>query len=242
MRLMNELLQKAEKACRANTATDELHDDEILTLTGEDELPPLPKLNPGLSGPMYFSNEPVMDPKTFKLSDEAVPPGKGSTSTHKGKGKSKAESLSDEDDPTKGMTKRERKELKLQTAGPQWFDLPAPSDSDRPRLARELEALRLRNALDPKRFYRKDAEGSKREMPKYFAIGKIVDAATPFRDADHKQNLTRAERKRTIVEELVEDADARRYAKKKFGDLQTVRSERGRGTLARKFAKRKPKW
>jgi hypothetical protein len=38
-----------------------------------------------------------------------------------------------------------------------------------------------------------------------------VDAATPFRDADHTQNLTRAERKRTIVEELVEDADSRRY-------------------------------
>jgi hypothetical protein len=61
-------------------------------------------------------------------------------------------------------------QMKLQTAGPQWLDLPAPNDSDRPRLARELEALRLRNALDPKRFYRKDAEGSKREVPKYFAV------------------------------------------------------------------------
>lgn len=60
--------------------------------------------------------------------------------------------------------------MRLKTAGPQWFDLPAPSDDDRPRLARELEALRLRNALDPKRFYRKDAEGSKREIPKYFAV------------------------------------------------------------------------
>jgi hypothetical protein len=64
--------------------------------------------------------------------------------------------------------------MKLKTAGPQWFDLPAPSDADRPRLARELEALRLRNALDPKRFYRKDAEGSKREMPKYFAVSSIL--------------------------------------------------------------------
>ncbi|KAG9118828.1 hypothetical protein FRC07_006469 [Ceratobasidium sp. 392] len=243
IQLMNELLQAAERACRANTATDEPQDDEVLTLTHEDELPPLPKLNPGLSGqPTYFSNEAVSDPKIFELGDEIAPLGKGSTSQHKGKCKGKAEPLSDEDEPAKGLTKRERKEIKLQTAGPQWFDLPAPSDSDRPRLARELEALRLRNALDPKRFYRKDAEGSKRGMPKYFAIGKVVDAATPFRDADHNQNLTRAERKRTIVEELVEDAEARRYAKKKFGDLQSVRSERGRGTLARKFAKRKPKW
>ncbi|KAG8741582.1 hypothetical protein FRC10_002655 [Ceratobasidium sp. 414] len=243
LQLMNELLQKAEKACRANTATDKAQDDELLTLMDEDELGSLPKLNPGLSGqPTYFSNEAVSDPKVFELEPEVTPLGKGSTSRHKGKGKGKAELLSDEDEPAKGLTKRERKEMKLQTTGPQWFDLPAPSDSDRPRLARELEALRLRNALDPKRFYRKDAESSKREMPKYFAIGKVVDVATPFRDADHTQNLTRAERKRTIIEELVEDADARRYAKKKFGDLQSTRSERGRGTLARKFAKRKPKW
>ncbi|QRV86429.1 rRNA-processing protein Fcf2 [Ceratobasidium sp. AG-Ba] len=241
--LMKELLQKAERACRVNTATDDVQDDELLTLAGEDELPPLPKLNPGLSGqPTYFCNEAVLDPKAFQLSDEVASPSKGSMSLHKGKGKGKAEPLSDQDEVMKGMTKRERKEMKLQTAGPQWFDLPAPRDSDRPRLARELEALRLRNALDPKRFYRKDAEGGKREMPKYFAIGKVVDAATPFRDADHNQNLTRAERKRTIVEELVEDAEAKRYAKKKFGDLQAVRSERGRGTLTRKFAKRKPKW
>ncbi|CAE6463195.1 unnamed protein product [Rhizoctonia solani] len=238
-KLLEELLEKAIKACNVNTATDEADEEELLTLTGEDELPPLPKLDPGSSGKaLYFDCEAVSDPKTFELKEDVTV----QTKQHKGKGKQKEDALSDEEESGKQLTKRERKEMKLATAGPQWFDLPAPNDSDRPRLARELEALRLRNALDPKRFYRKDAEGSKREMPKYFAIGKVVDAATPFRDADHSQNLTRAERKRTIVEELVEDAEARRYAKKKFTDLQSVRGERGRGTLARKFAKRKPKW
>ncbi|KAG8732493.1 hypothetical protein FRC11_013238 [Ceratobasidium sp. 423] len=240
-RILDELLEKAVKACTVNTATDEANEEELLTLAGEDELPPLPKLDPGLAGKaIYFDCTAASDPKTFELGDESAVR-TNTKSQHKGKGKQKEDALSDEDTGKK-LTKRERKEMKLTTAGPQWFDLPAPSDSDRPRLARELEALRLRNALDPKRFYRKDAEGSKREMPKYFAIGKVVDAATPFRDADHSQNLTRAERKRTIVEELVEDAEAKRYAKKKFTDLQSVRSERGRGTLARKFAKRKPKW
>ncbi|KAJ1310058.1 hypothetical protein OPQ81_006810 [Rhizoctonia solani] len=224
-KILDELLEKAIKACTVNTATDEASEEELLTLTSEDELPPLPKLDPGASGKaIYFDCKAVSDPKTIK---ERRSKRKAHYLMKTGGGK---------------LTKRERKEIKLTTAGPQWFDLPAPSDADRPRLARELEALRLRNALDPKRFYRKDAEGSKREMPKYFAIGKIVDAATPFRDADHSQNLTRAERKRTIVEELVEDAEAKRYAKKKFSDLQSVRSERGRRTLAQKFAKRKPKW
>ncbi|CAE6523755.1 unnamed protein product [Rhizoctonia solani] len=258
-KILDELLEKAIKACTVNTATDEVNEEELLTLVGEDELPPLPKLDPGSSGKaIYFDCNAVSDPNTFELEDDLVVQGKGK-SQHKGKQKQKEGALSDEEDAEKKLTRRERKEMKLMTAGSKWFDLPAPSDADRPRLARELEALRLRNALDPKRFYRKDAEGSKHEMPKYFAIGKIVDTATPFRDADHSQNLTRAERKRTIVEELVEDAEAKRraalvnfiqstnslfdrYAKKKFTDLQSVRSERGRGTLARKFAKRKPKW
>lgn len=39
LQLMNELIQKARKACNIDTATDELQDDELLTLTGEDELP-----------------------------------------------------------------------------------------------------------------------------------------------------------------------------------------------------------
>lgn len=39
LKLMNELIQNAEKACRINTATDEMQDDELLTLTGEDDLP-----------------------------------------------------------------------------------------------------------------------------------------------------------------------------------------------------------
>ncbi|CAE6519837.1 unnamed protein product [Rhizoctonia solani] len=241
-RILDELLEKAVKACTVNTATDEANEEELLTLTAEDELPPLPKLNPGSAGKaIYFDCKAASDPKTFELEDDSTVQ-TNTKSQYKGKGKQKEDALSGEEDAGKNLTKRERKEMKLTTAGPQWFDLPAPSDSDRPRLARELEALRLRNALDPKRFYRKDAEGSKREMPKYFAIGKVVDAATPFRDADHSQNLTRAERKRTIVEELVEDAEAKRYAKKKFADLQSVRSERGRRTLAQKFAKRKPKW
>lgn len=58
------------------------------------------------------------------------------------------------------------------TAGPSWFDLPAPDPAELPKLYREVEAMRLRNALDPKRFYRKE-EGEGRGikgLPKYFAV------------------------------------------------------------------------
>lgn len=63
-------------------------------------------------------------------------------------------------------------QLKTKTAGPGWFDLPAPSESELPLLYREVEALRLRNQLDPKRFYRKDEGEGKgiKGLPKYFAV------------------------------------------------------------------------
>lgn len=44
------------------------------------------------------------------------------------------------------------------------------------------------------------------------------------------------------MDELVDDAEAKSYAKKKFKELQGVRSAKGRGTLAKKKAARKPKW
>ena len=63
-------------------------------------------------------------------------------------------------------------QLKNKTAGPDWFDLPAPAEADLPRLHREVEALRLRNHLDPKRFYRKDEGEGKgiKGLPRYFAV------------------------------------------------------------------------
>jgi len=133
--------------------------------------------------------------------------------------------------------------LKTMTAGSDWFDLPAPAETDLPRLYREVEALRLRNQLDPKRFYRKDEGEGKgiKGLPKYFAIGTILPSGTPFGTAS-ADNLPRSHRKRTLVDELVDDAEAKRYAKKKFTELQGTRGARGRGTLAKKNALRKPKW
>ncbi|KAH8108707.1 Fcf2 pre-rRNA processing-domain-containing protein [Phellopilus nigrolimitatus] len=144
----------------------------------------------------------------------------------------------------KKLTKKERKTQKQKTAGPGWFDLPAPDAADLPRLHREVEALRLRNALDPKRFYRKE-EGEGRASRGFLNtslyVGTIIPTSTPFGTAS-SDNLTRAERKRTLVDELVDDSEAKRYAKKKFGDLQSVKGAKGRGTLAKRFAARKPKW
>ena len=75
----------------------------------------------------------------------------------------------------------------------------------------------------------------------FFKIGTILPTNTPF-GGTSADNLNRAQRKRTLVEELVDDAEAKSYAKKKFKELQTVRGARGRGTLAQRQALRRPKW
>lgn len=81
------------------------------------------------------------------------------------------------------------------------------------QLRREVQALRLRNALDPKRFYRGSAKNQ--AMPKFAQLGKII--ASPL---EPKAVLSRQERGRTVVEELIRDAEAASYAKRKFSESQ----------------------
>ena len=73
-------------------------------------------------------------------------------------------------------------QLKFMTAGSDWFDLPGPAETDLPRLYREVEALRLRNHLDPKRFYRKDEGEGKgiKGLPKFFAVSSSQCPSSPL--------------------------------------------------------------
>lgn len=130
--------------------------------------------------------------------------------------------------------------MKESTAGADWFDLPAPAPEDLPRLAREVEAMRLRNALDPKRFYRKE-DTKAGPLPKHFAIGHIVSTPSPF-GGPGRDDLPKSARKKTILDELMDDDEAKRYAKRKFTELQGVRDAKGRGTYRRKFSSRDRKF
>ncbi|KDN51326.1 hypothetical protein K437DRAFT_282566 [Tilletiaria anomala UBC 951] len=152
--------------------------------------------------------------------------------------------------PTGRYAKRERRDERSKTAGSAWFNMPAfPTSStssltntsssaivrDEPsrltrggtsaisgdaraktalEMRREIMAIRLRNMMDPKRFYRGSKTG-KIQMPEFAQLGTIV--SSPF---EPKQQLRRDERGRTVVEELIKDAEAAAYAKKKFGELQ----------------------
>ncbi|ESK95048.1 deoxynucleotidyltransferase terminal-interacting protein 2 [Moniliophthora roreri MCA 2997] len=227
---LESLLQKARQKLASNSKNPAYggHEEEVLALE-KDSTTPLPELDPGTVPTPYFTlgkgrNEgpsSLRDPEIERVEtstsslDMPAPPVPPPELTKSGK----------------PFTKKQKKELRNETAGPDWFDMPAPAEADLPRLHREVEALRLRNQLDPKRFYRKEEGEGKgiKGLPKHFAIGTIVSTNTPF-GGSSGQNLTRAERKRTMVDELVDDAEAKRYAKKKFNDLQSVRGAMGKNT------------
>lgn len=221
---LDSLLQKARanaSATKAVKLVENAHGEEdLITIESGIKRPP-PRLDPGTVPKPYFNlkqdSNTLRDP-AVERAEQAVatlsapaPPIPPTELTRSGR----------------PLTKKQLKDQKNRTAGRDWFDLPAP-EADLPRLYREVDALRLRNHLDPKRFYRKDDGEGKgiKGLPKHFAIGTIVTSHTPFGGASN-DNLPRASRKRTLVEELVEDSEARAYAKRKFEELQQIREAKG---------------
>ena len=84
-----------------------------------------------------------------------------------------------------------------------------------PELKRDLQLLRMRSVLDPKRHYRKENMNA---LPKYFQLGTIVAGPTEYYD-----KLSRHEQKNSIMDELVADQDRRKYFKKKYNELQVTK-------------------
>ncbi|KAG6841965.1 hypothetical protein C0991_004456 [Blastosporella zonata] len=243
---LESLLEKARQSYAAAAAKESganftAGEEEVITLDEDAGQKPLPQLDPGTLPPAYFELGASRHDGPSKMRDPDIELAERASSSRAVPAPPIAPpELTKSGKP---LTRKEKKELKNKTAGSDWFDLPAPAEADLPRLYREVEALRLRNQLDPKRFYRKDEGEGKgiKGLPKYFAIGTILPSSTPFGTASG-DNLTRANRKRTLVDELVDDAEAKRYAKKKFEDLQSVRGAKGKNTLAAKKAMRRAKW
>ncbi|GAA5977042.1 hypothetical protein JCM21900_004197 [Sporobolomyces salmonicolor] len=88
-----------------------------------------------------------------------------------------------------------------------------PATPMTPELKRELDALRLRNALDPKRFFRGGAK--KERVGEFFQVGHIIPSTT--RATTLATPAVAA--KRSFVEELLEDEQAKAYAKKKTKEV-----------------------
>ncbi|KDP28005.1 hypothetical protein JCGZ_19085 [Jatropha curcas] len=122
------------------------------------------------------------------------------------------------------------------SAGKDWFDMPAPTMT--PELKKDLQLLKLRNALDPKRHYKK-GDSKTKALPKYFQVGTVIESATDF----FSGRLTKKERKATLAEELLSDRNLAAYRKRKVREIEEQSRPAGnekwkiKGRQSRKRAK-----
>ncbi|XP_057961123.1 rRNA-processing protein fcf2-like [Malania oleifera] len=135
----------------------------------------------------------------------------------------------------KKLNKLLRKQIK-DTAGRNWFDMPAPTIT--PELKKNLQLLKLRDALDPKRHYKKGDSKSK-TLPKYFQVGTVIQSASDF----FSGRLTKKEKKPTLADELLSDRSLGDYRKRKVREIEELNRPAGvnkwkiKGKQSRKRAK-----
>lgn len=109
-----------------------------------------------------------------------------------------------------------KKKGEAETAGAAWGHMKAPTLTK--ELKRELLLVKMRDAVDPKRFYRSADDG--KAFPKYFQVGTIVEGAE-----DGKNRLTNRERKGSILAELMSDGTIRKRAKTQFLASQAAHAD-----------------
>ncbi|XP_076626445.1 deoxynucleotidyltransferase terminal-interacting protein 2 [Colletes latitarsis] len=111
---------------------------------------------------------------------------------------------------TKKQLQNKRRKERAKTKGKEWFNMRPPKMT--PEIRHDLQVLQMRSALDPKHFYKKN---DLKVLPKYFQVGKVVDSPLDY----YSGRLTKKERKTTIVDELMADAEFSKYNKRKYKEI-----------------------
>ncbi|XP_024379873.1 rRNA-processing protein fcf2 [Physcomitrium patens] len=132
-------------------------------------------------------------------------------------------------DPKK-QRKLARKNVK-ETAGAKWFNMPAPTIT--PELKKDLQLLKLRGVVDPKRHYKaNDTKG----VPKFFQVGRVVEGTAEF----YSGRLTKKERKQTFADELLSSTQLKAYRKRKYLEIQDQKQQGGKKFYNQKKNRQKP--
>ncbi|KAI0840637.1 Fcf2-domain-containing protein [Hypoxylon sp. FL0890] len=206
----------------ASTATENLSDDQIeqLLKEAEERLQAKHRGQDGNAVTIPSKSEVV---KTSKPKASMPKP----TTSGSSKDNAKAEDLS----VRIPEVRKSKKEMAVKAdAGPSWFNLPRTDLT--PQLKKDLQLLRMRDVLDAKRFYRKD--NSRPLVPEFSSVGTIVEGPTDFFNA----RLTKKERKRTLLEEVLETEDNTRKFKSKYGEIQAAKASGKKGHYKKMMEKR----
>ncbi|XP_054909929.1 deoxynucleotidyltransferase terminal-interacting protein 2 isoform X2 [Poeciliopsis prolifica] len=132
---------------------------------------------------------------------------------------------------SKHALKLKHRAERAKSTGDGWFGMKAPEVTQ--ELKGDLRVLKMRGSLDPKRFYKKnDRDG----FPKYFQVGTVVDSPVDF----YHSRIPKKERKRTMVEELLHDAEFRQKNKRKYQQIiaEKAAQRAGKRSQKKKFRKK----
>ncbi|KAK9466852.1 Fcf2 pre-rRNA processing-domain-containing protein [Lipomyces arxii] len=110
-----------------------------------------------------------------------------------------------------------KKEREL-TSGEKWFDMPKTEIT--PTIRRDLQLLKLRNVLDPKRHYKREND---KELPTYFQTGTVVEGPT-----EYYSRMTKKQRKQTLADEILADQKSKDYFKRRYDEIQAVKTSGNR--------------
>lgn len=129
------------------------------------------------------------------------------------------------------LFKQQKKVLKNSTTGPSWFNMPKAIQT--PELKRDLELLKLRNVLDPKRHYKK----MDKNFGEFIQVGTIIEGNTEYYSA----RMSNKERKKTITAEVLSDENTQKFFKKKYDEIQ-AKSTSGRKAFYKKLKAKRNKF
>ncbi|KAM8888856.1 deoxynucleotidyltransferase terminal-interacting protein 2 [Synchiropus picturatus] len=133
---------------------------------------------------------------------------------------------------SKHKLKAKNKAEREKSTGDGWFNMKAPELTK--ELKDDLHLLKIRGSLDPKRFYKKnDRDG----FPKYFQVGTVVGNPADY----YHSHIPKKQRKRTMVEELLADAEFRQANKKRYQQILTEKAAEaaGKRNKKKKFMKKR---
>lgn len=101
-----------------------------------------------------------------------------------------------------------------------------------PELKRDLQLLKMRNVLDPKRHYKKD--NAKNDVPAFSQVGTIIEGPTEF----FSSRLSNKDRKQTLLEEVINQEESSGRFKRKYNDISTKKASGGKNFYKKQQAKR----
>ena len=127
----------------------------------------------------------------------------------------------------KKATKKAKKLEREKTKGAAWFGMGAPEMTEETK--RDLEVLQMRNVADPKRFYKKN---DLKVLPKYFQVGQVIDSPADY----YSDRVPNKLRKKTLVDELMADAEFKKFNKRKYAEIieKKEQTDRRHAAAARK--------